>query len=221
MTDLPDLEAIRRRLAAVPKGPWGFRGEASRSIELRTLHSGGIRLISTMMPDPCFVTVNGGDAQLGETPCDNCRTNYEQQDDDEFDWADAAPCTNPRAYDTLWLWSSDDGNLGNPFGHIQPANDWAVKERPYRDDVARVEHPIAEFVERSVTDIADLLHHVDRLTLQLGTMTMVHDNVQFDTPEDTAVQRKAVDQALAVLGWDRQQLAGHAERLAAARSEVS
>lgn len=163
ITARPDLEAIRRRHAAVPRGPWGFRGQASGSIELRTLHSGGIRLISTMMPAPCFVIVDGGDAQLSDNPCETCRTNFEQQDDDEFDWADAAPCTNPRAHDTLWLWHSDRG-LNDWLGHIQPANDWAVKERPYRDDVARVEHPIAEFIERSVDDIGALLGHLERLT---------------------------------------------------------
>jgi len=143
------LEEIKARAAGVPDGPWGWRGYSDGSIELRTLRSGGLRLISTMRGEPCIVALSDESIALAFGACSACRSYYAGLGQDR-----KAACKKQENLNTIWLW--DDG-------YISPANKWAVNEQTYRTDVARVDHPGAEFFAHSREDIDWLVAEVERL----------------------------------------------------------
>lgn len=148
-----DLDAIKARLAAATPGPWGWRGNSDGAIELRTLHSVGLRVITTMRAQPCGVESDDGEIVLAAEACAPCRGNHAKYMAGE-DLDDAERCAKPENLNTVWLWDN---------GFVSPANKWAVNERTYRTDIARVEHPDAELVANAPTDIAALVAEVERL----------------------------------------------------------
>lgn len=50
--------------------------------------------------------------------------------------------------------------LRNDLG-MAPATDWAVRERPYRGDIERIDHPDARFIAHARQDIPALLAVAD------------------------------------------------------------
>lgn len=153
-----DLEAIKARRDAATPGPWAWRGYVDGSIELRALHSGGKRIVSTSRAEPCVVEIPGPDNDpyfgaewvLTAQACDSCKAEASKMQDPWVDYR----CPKPENLDTIWL-------AGEHF--IEPSNKWAVRERPYRTDVERVDHPDAELIAHAPEDIAALIAEVERL----------------------------------------------------------
>jgi hypothetical protein len=132
MADTPlDLAEGRRLLAEATPGPVAWRGYVDRSIELRTLHSGGLRVITTIRPDPCIWEAEDGGPTLAAGACQSCRRYFADLGNDRKD-----PCDKPENLNTLWLQHPGGG-------HVSPINAWATREVPYRGDVASVDHPDA------------------------------------------------------------------------------
>ena len=144
---------LRALAEAATPGPWGWRGHDDGAIELRALHSGGPRIISTNRLTPCIVS--DGDLNLFVTTdaCEPCRTEAAKTHDPFIDYTG---CERPfDNVDTVWLWDQH---------HIRPANTWAVREQPYRSDVAAVDHPDAAFIAAFNPSTAlTLLDDLDRL----------------------------------------------------------
>ena len=141
---------LRRLAEEATAGPWAWRGYVDGSIELRALHSGGPRIISTHRLAPCIVSVDDLNVFVTEVACDSCRAEAEKTHDPFVDYDG---CERPfDNIDTVWLW--DDWR-------IRPANTWAVREQPYRGDVASVDHPDAAFI--AAANPAAVLSLLDRL----------------------------------------------------------
>jgi hypothetical protein len=161
MSESLDIEAIKARAEAATRGPWGWRGQDDGSIELRALHSGGLRIISTARAAPCMVELQSedeytpGDWVLTADACDGCKAEAAKTQDPWLNYR----CSKPVNLDTIWL-------RGEHF--IEPSNKWAVRERPYRNDVERVDHPDAEFVAHAREDIPALIAEVERLRALLA-----------------------------------------------------
>lgn len=151
------IEQIRQREQAATPGPWGWRGHDTGSVELRTLHSGGLRIISTARQQPCTVWVEAAGYFLMDEACAPCRGAYANRE------VDSGRCEKPENLDTVWVW--------DPSGFIKPINEWTEREQPYRSDVARTTHPDAEFIAHAREDVAVLLAEIDRLTALLGDRT--------------------------------------------------
>lgn len=171
-----DLDAIRAREQAATRGPWGWRGYDTGSVELRTLHSGGMRIISTSRANPCIVasapdgTDDPWQAELHFAPgaCDTCKRALSAPNG----LADRIQCEKPENLDTVWAWNS--------AGFIEPINRWTVRERPYRADVAGTTHPDAEFIAAARADVPALLAEVDRLRAEVerldALLTQAYDH---------------------------------------------
>lgn len=65
------------------------------------------------------------------------------------------------------FWKRDPQKDPAFFGEYQRARDIAIREVPYRDDVARLDNADAEFIARSREDIDWLISEVDTLRLRL------------------------------------------------------
>ncbi|MFI2667889.1 hypothetical protein [Micromonospora carbonacea] len=152
-----DLDAIRAREQAATPGPWGWRGHISQSVELRALHSGGMRIISTTRPEPCIGYTADEELVLLDNACKAC-TAY--LTGGGLGRGEDPKCEKPENLDTVWTW--------HPGGFIRPINDWAKaevlqwSEHMYRDDVKDTTHPDAEFIAAARQDIPALLAEVDR-----------------------------------------------------------
>lgn len=144
------LTEIRQRWAKAQAGPWAWRGYTDGSIELRTLHSGQRRIISTQRQDPCIGYVEHIGVFLHDDPCGTCKTWYQDGLHD-----DRPRCEKPENLDTVWVW--------HEAGCIKPINDFAVPEVHYRSDVARVDQPDADAIAHAPEDVAFLIAEVERL----------------------------------------------------------
>lgn len=149
-----ELEAIKARAEAATPGEWAWRGYADGSIELRALHSMGKRIVTTTRSEPCVVELASddifGDWVLTTDACDGCKAEAAKTRDPFVDYR----CSKPENLDTIWL-------AGDHV--IEPSNNWAVREVPYRTDVVRVEHPDAAFIAHARTDVPALVAEVERL----------------------------------------------------------
>ncbi|WP_232290227.1 hypothetical protein [Micromonospora sp. ATCC 39149] len=159
-----DLDAIRAREQAATPGPWGWRGHISQSVELRALHSGGLRIISTSRPEPCIGYTADEELVLLDNACKAC-TAY--LTGGGIGRGEDPKCEKPENLDTVWTW--------HPDGFIRPINEWAKAEvlqwsqHMYRDDVKGTTHPDAEFIAHARQDIPALLAEVDRLRAAQAT----------------------------------------------------
>jgi hypothetical protein len=151
------LAAIAARSEAATSGPWGWRGYANGSIELRALHSGGLRVVTTMRAQPCVVELDDGAIALTSDACDTCRAEMKKTTDPFVDWPG---CPKEENLDTLWL-------RGGPG--VRPANVWAEREVPYREDIVGVRHPDAEFIAHAREDVPALIAEVERLRSMRAT----------------------------------------------------
>jgi hypothetical protein len=152
------LDEIRGREQAATPGPWGWRGHISQTVELRALHSGGLRIITTMHPEPCI----GGTEDLGlflhNNPCSTCRKAFTSRN-----WDEPAQCEKPENLNTVWVWQPGSGR----GGACVPVNQYAKAEvlqwsgHMYRDDVKDTTHPDAEFIACARTDMRRLLDAID------------------------------------------------------------
>jgi hypothetical protein len=131
-----DLDEAQKLCDEATREPWGWRGYDDGSIELRALHSGGLRIITTIRSESCVAETDDGALVLLRGACASCRRGYVAADIDEMQ-----RCEKPENLNTVWAWSEQ--------GFIKPLNEWAVREQPYRADVAEVTHPDARFVARS------------------------------------------------------------------------
>lgn len=156
----PEVLAELRAVATVAtRGPWAWRGYTNQSIELRTVGQGGQRIIATQRSRPCVVGLADGSISLTLEACSSCRREYAKPHDPFVDRD--APCENDENLDTVWLRDAE-------AGFIRPANHWAVREVPYRNDVARVDHPDATYIARvDPTTLLDVLDYVASLERQL------------------------------------------------------
>lgn len=173
LTDERLAEIEAREQTATP-GPWGWRGHISQSVELRTLHSGGLRIISSHVVPQCIdwtaehgVFLREGDSRF-EGPCATCRAAYESG---SYFTGDPPTCERAGQHDTVWTW--------HPKGFIRPVNDWAKAEvlewsdHMYRDDVKDTTHPDCEFIAKAREDVPALLAEVRRLRALLGELITV------------------------------------------------
>ncbi len=168
----PDIEAITMRAEAATKGPWAWRGYTDSSIELRGLHSGGIRIVSTMRAEPCVVETIAGSITLTAGACDSCKAEMTKKLDPFVEYQ----CPKPENLDTIWL--------QDPDGFIRPANQWAMREVPYRNDVASIAHPDAHFIAAARSDVPALLAYIAELEDQArGGRTVVDENVTYSDRE--------------------------------------
>lgn len=60
-------------------------------------------------------------------------------------------------------------------GLMKPAAEHAIREQPYRGDIARLDHPDAEFIAHARADIPALLAEIDRLTAELAALDPAGD----------------------------------------------
>lgn len=185
-----DLDAIRRRVKAATPGPWGWRGNIGGSVELRALHSGGLRIISTSRSEPCIGYTADEELVLLDNACKTCT-----------DWltnggissGDGPKCEKAENLDTVWTW--------HPNGYIRPINDWAKAEvlqwsnRMYRDDVKDTTHPDAEFIAHAREDVPALLAEVERL--RAGAQADIDEAVAVATIGSIA----KIDRLTAELDW--------------------
>ncbi len=159
-----DLDEAQQLCDEATPGPWAWRGHDDGSIELRALHSGGLRIISTARSDPCVATTHDGEWVLLEHACQNCIAAY--HDPDILTSGSGRRCSKPENLGTVWAWCDK--------GFIKPLNEWAVREVPYRADVADVTHPDARFVARSRELLPRLVAEVSgaRVAIQLAEATV-------------------------------------------------
>src|SRR6266498_1959148 len=75
-----DLDEAQKLGDEATPGPWGWRGHDDGSIELRTLHSGGLRIITSHRSEPCVATTHDGEWVLLEHACQNCIAAYHDPD---------------------------------------------------------------------------------------------------------------------------------------------
>lgn len=134
-----DLDEAQQLCDEATRGPWGWRGYDDGSIELRALHSGGLRIITSHRSEPCVATTHDGEWVLLEHACQNCIAAF--NDPEIVTSGEGRICSKPENLDTVWAWCDK--------GFIKPLNEWAVREVPYRADVAEVTHPDARFIARS------------------------------------------------------------------------
>lgn len=166
------LAAIEARAAAATAGPWGWRGHMSGSIELRALHSGGPRIITTLADRPCIDYHDGtyflrvqDDFPDGDGPCKTCTAAYKSGD---FLSGDRIECERSDTWSTVHVW--------NPDGFCEPINRHAKAEvlqwsdHVYRDDVKDTTHPDAEFIAHAREDVPALLAEVERLRAEHAEM---------------------------------------------------
>jgi hypothetical protein len=133
-----DLDEAQQLCEEATRGPWGWRGHDDGTIELRALHSGGLRIITSHRSEPCAGITRDGDWLLLQDACENCVAAYQDPDIvDSSGWR----CLKPENLNTVWSWCDK--------GFIKPLNEWAVRKVPYRADVVDVTHPDARFVARS------------------------------------------------------------------------
>ncbi len=152
----PDIDAIAERAAEATPGPWGWRGYIDGSIELRSLYGLGDRVVSTIRAAPCVVETISGSITLTAEACEPCKAEMKKTLDPFVDYR----CPKLENLDTVWLQGD---------GVIRPANEWAVREVPYRGDVESVEHPDARFIAGARSDVPALLAYIDELEGQLRT----------------------------------------------------
>lgn len=144
------LDEIRKREQAATPGPWGWRGHISQSVELRALHSGGLRIIATSPAVPCIGYTEDIGLFLHDNPCSTCRTAFQERNFDE-----RIECEKPENLHTAWVWGQ--------LGAIEPTSKFAKAEvlewsdHMYRDDVKDTTHPDAEFIRHARTDVPRLL----------------------------------------------------------------
>lgn len=173
-----DADELARLASDTTPGPWGWRGYTDGSIELRALHSGGLRIVSTARAERCIVLLDNEALALADGACDVCRKKYDALTTDPDH--DFGPCAKPENLDTVWLRGD---------GFIEPANQWARREVPYRNDVSAVEHPDAELIAAA----PELLAEVRALRTQRDSLVKALEEVRgyLEQPE--------VDMALATI----------------------
>lgn len=144
---------------AATRGPWGWRGHDDGEIQLRTLHSGQQIILSEGHETPCtgILHSNSYDWVLLEGACKNCVTYatwLESGDETRFLEAEDYPCLKLR---TLWTRDPEAKVL-------RPVNKWAIRERPYRSDVAYMSHPDLAFIATfDPTTVKGLLERISWL----------------------------------------------------------
>lgn len=153
----PDYHGLRALAEKAMPGPWGWTGQDDGSVELTTLHSGHQRIITTVRSSPCLVELPGECWSLTADACDSCKAEAAKDFDPFVDYR----CPKPANLNTVWL-------LDHDAHVIKPANTWAVREQPYRGDVARVEHPEAAFIAACTPDVVlALLDKIDGLNREV------------------------------------------------------
>lgn len=144
-----DHDELRRLAEAATAGPWGWRGNDDGLVELRGHGPFGRfdgRVVSTLPAEPCIVPLPDGDAALTDWACVSCQAMWAEWDAaDHSDMWEDYRCPKERSLSTLWLTKKGVG--------IQPANTWAVREVPYRTDVASVDHPDAQYIAAVSPDV--------------------------------------------------------------------
>lgn len=143
------LAQIRQLADQATAGPWGWRGHDDGQVELCTLHSGYLRVIAAQRSEPCVVELADGSMALTIEACVRCIRAFAEPEVEHLD-----RCERPENLGTVWLWDK---------GFISPANKWAVREQPYRSDVASVDHPDARFIAAAREIVPELANEVDRL----------------------------------------------------------
>jgi hypothetical protein len=131
-----DLDEAQKLCDEATRGPWAWRGYDDGAIELRARLRGGMRVITTIRSEPCVAMTADGALVLLEAACASCRRGYDAADLDEMQ-----RCEKPENRSTIWA--------NSELGVVKPLNEWAVREVPYRADVADVTHPDARFIARS------------------------------------------------------------------------
>lgn len=152
------LDEIAERWEKAWPGPWGWRGYTNGSIELRTLHSGGQRIVTTHRSEPCVVELADDAWAITAAACASCRAEAAKPFDP---WVDYKGCPKPENLDTIWVHQRD-------IGVIKPINDFAVPEVDYRNDVDRIDHPDAQAIAHAPDDVAWLVAEVRRLRSIVG-----------------------------------------------------
>lgn len=141
-------DTLRRLLSEATPGPWFWAGYTDGCVELRG-RPHGQRVVTAMRADPCIVDTEDHGVVLAAEPCGPCR-DYARRVREDNDWERRWPCAKPENLGTVWLNTPGEG-------YVQPANAWAVKEVPYRNDVVRVDHPDAALIVAAVNALPALL----------------------------------------------------------------
>lgn len=156
-----DRKQLRDIAEAAVTGPWSWRGYTDGSIELRTLHSGQMRVITSMRSDPCVYTADDESIALSLGACGSCRRYYKRWGEGFYDREE--PCEKQENLNTIWF-------LDHNSHVVRPANDWAVPEVDYRNDVLYIDHPDAKYIATFSPDVVlELLDEIDQLNFQLLT----------------------------------------------------
>lgn len=141
-----DLDALATLLDEATPAPWGWRGNDNGPVELTALHSGYQRVLTTVRSEPCIIYTEADGLIVTDEACVDCRAEAAKVNDP----FDGYRCPKPENLHTLWLQDLD--------AHvIRPANDWAVRERPYRSDVVAVDHPDAALIVAAVNALPALV----------------------------------------------------------------
>jgi hypothetical protein len=162
-----DKKELRKIAEAAITGPWAWRGYTDGSIELRTMHSGQQRVITTMRAEPCIITDDAESIGLAYNACGSCRRYFAAwtRHDDIGDRTE--PCEKRENLNTVWL-------LDHDRHVVRPANDWAVPEVDYRTDVLYIDHPDAVYIAAVTPDVVlGLLDEIEHLNFLLATSTPV------------------------------------------------
>lgn len=200
MSSLSDdqLARLRELTDNATPGPWGWRGHDTGQIECVTLHSGQLRIIGALRSDPCIVTLDDESLALAYLPCDSCRKVYT-----EGDLFEGHRCEKPENLGTVWLWDK---------GFVSPANQWAVREQPYRSDVKAVEHPDAEFIAAAREAVPALLDEIDWLKAWVDALLVDAETKQADLDRLRArlahsqaeIDRLRVENEMLAVRWQQQ-----------------
>lgn len=152
------IARLRKLCEEATPGPWGWRGHDDGLVELRGHGPFGRldgRVISAQRSEPCIVATHEDEVVLTLEACDECRLKWAQMlEQGHTDMWESYRCPKPENLATVWLKGEHA---------IEPANTWAVRERPYRSDVARVDHPDAELIAEARNALPALLDAVERL----------------------------------------------------------
>lgn len=160
-TNTVDVQRLRALLAAATPGPWTWRGHDDGQVELRGHGPFGRsdgRVVTAMRSEPCIVQLANEDIALTFEACDSCREMWDEiTRTGNGDLAEGYRCPKPENLGTVWLNDRESGS-------VRPANTWAMRQQPYRSDVAAVDHPDAELIAEAVTALPALLDAADRLS---------------------------------------------------------
>jgi hypothetical protein len=167
-----DLDEAQKLCDEATSGPWAWRGYDDGAIELRARLRGGTRIVTTLRSEPCVAETFDNSLVLLEGACATCRRAY-----DNADLGEMSRCEKEHNLNTVWVAGK---------GVIRPINEWAVREVPYRADVAEVTHPDARFIARSRDLMPRLIAETreGRLARDLADAAVVLHQAQYASPND-------------------------------------